>query len=95
MHVLLLACNNHNYLVLSFTLDSTENDYVSVSEQIVFNATTNEVCVDIVINEDLIVEEPESFTVGLSTDDEDAVFVRQQIEDFIVDTTRETHLHIG
>ena len=59
-----------------------------------FNATTKEVCIDIVINEDLIVEEPESFTVGLSTDDEDAMFVRQQIEDFIVDTTRNTYLHI-
>ena len=59
-----------------------------------FNATTKEVCIDIVINEDLIVEEPESFTVGLSTNDEDAMFVRQQIEDFIVDTTRNTYLHI-
>ena len=86
----LLLWFTQNYLVLSFTYDSTDNDYMSVSEVIVFNATTKEVCTDIVIIEDLIVEGPESFTVGLSTDDEDAVFVRQQIEDFIVDTTRKT-----
>lgn len=60
-----------------------------------FNATTEEVCIDIVIIEDLIVEGPESFTVGLSTDDEDAVFVRQQIEDFIVDTTRKTQCRLS
>lgn len=65
-----------------------------LSEQIVFNATMSEACVDIVINEDLIVEEPERFRVRLNTTDEDAMFIREDIQHFIVDTTRETQCFI-
>ena len=54
-----------------------------------FNATTTEVCADIPLLEDLLVEDVEEFTVGLSSDDPAVSFPMDQARVILVDTTSE------
>ena len=63
-------------------------DYNASPVQLVFNSDTSEVCTDIELVDDLIVEEVENFLATLSSLDLEVVFVRDNITVFIVDATR-------
>ena len=67
---------------VTFTLSTQDSsatstdplDFSAVLEELTFNQTTARQCVDIPIEDDNIVEEPENFTVVVSGDDPDVDF---------------------
>ena len=63
-------------------------DYMSVAANLVFSATTSEVCTDIPIILDRVVEIPETFRVSLSSSDSAASLVRNTAIVNIVGSTR-------
>lgn len=48
-----------------------ERDYQSLSVQLTFTSSMNEICRNVTINNDVFYEDAESFTVMLTTTDED------------------------
>ena len=64
------------------------DDYTQTTVDLVFSATTSEVCAEISLEEDLVVEGPENIMVSLTSSDPDVVFVRDETEVVIIDTTR-------
>lgn len=63
-------------------------DYTSVTTNLVFSATTSEVCTDIPIILDRVVELPETFRVSLFSSDSAVSLVRNMAIVNIVGSTR-------
>lgn len=71
-------------------------DYSPLSSvQLVFNSNTNETCVDIPLDDDLEVENVETFGARISSEDPEVEILVSEIDVFIADTTRKfLHLYI-
>ena len=69
-------------------------DYTPISVTLVFNSNINQTCADIPLDEDLIVENVESFGAQLSSQDPEVVIFVSEIDVFIADTTRKIQLYI-
>ena len=63
-------------------------DFSAISTEILFNETTSTVCMDILIADDDIVEDPEKFTVGISSFNTDVEYTTQTSNVTITDNDK-------
>ena len=71
------------------SLVSHTDDYTSTTVDLIFNSNTNEVCTNITLLEDLVVEDAEQFRVILSSADPAVTLIRDVARVAIVDRTSE------
>ena len=92
-----IACGSFpSKSIFYFRTYTAPGDYVSFNETVSFqpSSSTSPLCVDIVINNDIILENDETFAVSLSSNDQD-VIVESQNATVTISDDDGMYEHIG